>query len=188
MEANMNRRKIVIGTVIGSAVLGFAALAGIAGHYAISRDDDDDDEEEGRGAVARGLGFAKVSLQQGLTASELEGQPISAKFEVDRGNFQLSVYTSKDGSFSEVLVDYSNVNIAKVTPITEGDDLAVAQSQSAAMAKAKTALREAVDKAIGEATGFRAVAVVPNLKEGRAVASVVLFKGDESKIVDQTLD
>ncbi|MEA3072627.1 MAG: hypothetical protein QOD29_4073, partial [Alphaproteobacteria bacterium] len=133
----MNRRKIVIGAIIGSAVLGFAALAGLAGHYAISRDDDDDDEE-GRGAVARGLRFAKVSLQQGLTASESEGQPISAKFELDRGNFQLSVYTSKDGRLSEVLVDYSTGNIAKGTPITEGDDLAAAQSQSAAMAKAKT--------------------------------------------------
>ena len=99
----MNRRKIVIGAIIGSAVLGFAALAGLAGHYAISRDDDDEDDEDGRGAVARGLRFAKVSLQRGLTASEPEGQPISAKFEVDRGNFQLSVYTSKDGRFSEVL-------------------------------------------------------------------------------------
>jgi hypothetical protein len=188
MEAKMNRRKIVIGAIIGSAVLGFAALAGLAGHYAISRDDDDDDEEEGRGAVARGLRFAKVSLQQGLTASESEGQPISAKFELDRGNFQLSVYTSKDGRLSEVLVDYSTGNIAKVTPITEGDDLAAAQSQSAAMAEAKTPLREAVEKAIGEAAGFRAVAVVPNLKDGRAVASVVLFKGDESKIVNETLD
>jgi hypothetical protein len=49
-------------------------------------------------------------------------------------------------------------------------------------------LREAVEKAIGEAAGFRAVAVVPNLKDGRAVASVLLFKGDESKIVNETLD
>ena len=53
-----------------------------------------------------------------------------------------------------------------MTPITEGDDLAVAQSQSAAMAKAKTALREAVDKAIGEATGFRAVACGPQFEGG----------------------
>ena len=44
------------------------------------------------------LRFAKVSLQQGLAASEQEGQPISGKFEMDRGKFQLSVYTSKDGT------------------------------------------------------------------------------------------
>jgi hypothetical protein len=184
----MNRRKIMIGATIGSTALGVAALAGIANYYGILRDDDDDDDEGGRGAVIRGLRFAKVSLQQGLTASELEGQPISAKFEVDRGNFQLSVYTLRDGRFSEVLVDYWTGDIAKVTPIIERDGLAAAQSQSAAMAKAKTSLREAVDRVIGEAPGFRAVAVIPNLKEGRAVASVVLFKDDQSKIVNQMMD
>ncbi len=56
------------------------------------------------------------------------------------------------------------------------------------MAKAKTSLKEAIDKATGEAAGFRAVGVVPNLKDGRAVASVLLLKGDEFKIVNQALD
>jgi hypothetical protein len=77
----MNRLKIMIGAITGSTALGVAALAGIASHYGILDDDDDDDDEGGRGAVIRGLRFTKVSLQQGLTASELEGQPISAKFE-----------------------------------------------------------------------------------------------------------
>jgi hypothetical protein len=177
----MNRRKIMIGAIIGSAALGVVTLAGMASHYAIPRDDEDDDGNDGgRAAVVRALRFA--------SASELEGQPLSAKFEVDRGSFQLSVYTSKDGRFSKVLVDYSTGNIAKVRAITEGDDLATAQSQRAVMAKAKTGLKQAVDKATGEAPGFRAVAVIPNLKGGRAVASVLFFKGEESKIVNQMLD
>jgi hypothetical protein len=180
----MTRRKIMIGAIIGSATLSVAALAGIARYYAVR----DDDDEGDRGAVARALRFAKVTLQQGLTASELEGQPISAKFEVDRGKFQLAVHTSKDGRFSEVLVNYSTGEIMKVQPITQGNDLDIAREQSEAMAKAKMALREAVDKALVEVAGFRAVAVVPNLKDGRAVASVLLFKGDESKIVNQRLD
>jgi hypothetical protein len=186
----MNRRKM-IGAAIGATFLGLAAFVAIEGHHAILRDDDygEDDEDEGdRGAVARALTFAKVSLQQGLATSELEGQPISGKFEVDRGNFQLSVHTLKDGKFFEVLVDYSTGNIAKVTPITERDDLAAAQSHSAAMVKAKTGLREVVDKAIRETPGFRAVAVAPNLKEGRPVASVLFFKGEELKVVNQTMD
>jgi len=49
-------------------------------------------------------------------------------------------------------------------------------------------LREVVDKAIRETPGFRAVAVTPNLKEGRHVASVVFFKGEELKVVNQTMD
>jgi uncharacterized membrane protein YkoI len=186
MEVRMTRRRIMIGAIIGAALLGVAALVGVAGHYAILKDDDDDDD--GRDAVARGSRFAKVSLQQGLIASEKEGQPISGKFEVDRGTFQLSVYTAKDGKFSEVLVDYSTGQIAKVEPITKGEDLAAAQSQSAAMAKAKISLREAVEKALGEAAGFRALGAVPNLKDGRAVASVLLLKGEEFKIVNQALE
>src|SRR5262249_36505095 len=81
-EVSMTRRKIILGAAIGSAVLGVAALVGIAGHYAILRDDDDDDDD-GRDAVARGSRFAKVNLQQGLTTGEQEGQPISGKFEID---------------------------------------------------------------------------------------------------------
>ena len=115
----MTRRKIILGAVIGSAVLGVAALVGVAGHYAILKVDDDDDDD-GRDAVARGSRFAKISLQQGLIASEKEGQPISGKFEVDRGKFQLSIYTAKKGKSSEVLVDYSTGQIAKVEPITKG--------------------------------------------------------------------
>jgi len=40
----------MIGAIIGAAVLGVAALVGIAGHYAILKDDDDDDDE-GRDAL-----------------------------------------------------------------------------------------------------------------------------------------
>jgi hypothetical protein len=99
----MNRRKL-LAAIAGASLIGLAAFAVIEGHHAILRDDDnyDDDDEGGQAAVARALTFAKVNLQQGLTASELEGQPISAKFEVNRGNFQLSVHTSKDGRFSEI--------------------------------------------------------------------------------------
>jgi hypothetical protein len=94
--------------------------------------------------VARFLTFAKVSLQQGLTVSEPEGQPISRKFELDRSTFQLSIHTSRSGRFFKVLVDYSAGNFAKVQPITELDDLAASELQSAAMAKAKTSLKQVV--------------------------------------------
>jgi len=177
----MTRRKIMI----GAAVVGAATLIGLAGYFAIL---DDDDDDGGRAALVRGMGFAKVNLQQGLAVSEQAGQPISGKFEIDRGKFQLSVYTSKDGKFSEVLVNYSSGNVANVEPITKDEDLAAAQSQHAAMIKAKTSLKEAVEKATGEAAGFRALHVIPNLRDGRAVASVLLWKGEEFKIINQGLE
>src|SRR5712692_11020195 len=146
MEVNMTRRKMLLMTA-GATVLGVAALIGFADHNAIFADDDDD---EGQEKLIKLLDASKINLQQGLAASEQQGQPISAKFEVDEGKLQLSVYTAKDGKFSEVLVDYTNGKVMKAEPITEGDDLAAAKLQSAAMATAKTSLKEAVDKAAAQ--------------------------------------
>src|SRR5450759_1782440 len=185
MEVNMTRRKMLLITA-GATVLGVAALVGFAGHNAIFADDDDDDE--GQEALTKRLNTAKINLQQGLAASEQEGQPISAKFELDDGELQLSVYTSKDGKFSELLVDYMNGKVTKAEPITEGDDLAAAKLQSAAMAKAKTTLKEAVDKAVTQSANARVVSAVPSLKDGRPVVSIVLLDGEQFKTVQQPLD
>jgi hypothetical protein len=184
----MNRRKL-FAAVAGASLTGLAAFAAIEGHHAVLRDDDDYDEG-GQAAVARALTFAKVNLQKGLAASELEGQPISAKFEVNRGTFQLSVYTSKQGRFSQVLIDYVTGSIATIQPIMAGNDLATAQSQSATMVKAKTSLKQAVDNAVGQAPGSRAISVVPGLRDGRAVASILVLrkKEDELRVVEEDLE
>jgi len=99
------------------------------------------DEAKEAAAVAKQLPSAKITLQQGLTAGESTGQPISAKFEIDEGHFQLSVYTAKGGAFQEVVIDYTTGKIAKAGPLDEADDIADAKKQMAAMAKAKTALK-----------------------------------------------
>ena len=88
--------------------------------------------------LIKGVTDAKLTLQQGLTAAAQQGRPISAKFEVEDGKLQLSVYTAKGGTFSEVIVDHTTGNIAKTETITEGEDLAEAKLQNAAMEKAKT--------------------------------------------------
>lgn len=180
----MTRRKMLLMTG-GTTVLGLAALVGFADQNAIFADDDDD---EGQEKLIKLLDTSKINLQQGLAASEQRGQPISAKFEVDEGKLQLSVYTAKDGKFSEVLVDFVAGKVLKFEPITEGEDLAAANSQSAAMTKAKTTLKEAVDKAKAQSATARAISVVPSLKDGRAVASIVLLDGEQVKTVQQPLD
>jgi hypothetical protein len=80
-------------------------------------------------------------LSQGLAASESKGKPISAKFEVDEGTFQLSVYIAQGTAFQEVIVDYTSGKIAKTGPLDEADDVTAAKKQMAAMAKAKTTLK-----------------------------------------------
>src|SRR6266487_3267616 len=138
--------------------------------------------------LAKALRDAKISLQRGLTASAKEGKPISAKYEVEDGKLQLSVYTMKGTNFSEVIVDHKTGKIAKAEPITKGDDLSHAKEQSEAMAKAKRSLGSAALEAVKENKGYRVVSVMPAVKEGHPVADVTLVKGTEWKTVSEKLD
>lgn len=138
--------------------------------------------------LAKALKDAKVSLQKGLSASGREGKPISAKYEVEHGKLQLSVYTMKGDKFSEVIVDHKTGKVAKAEPITQGDDLTHAKAQSEALAKAKRSLDAAASEALKENKGYRVVSVMPSLKEGHPVAEVTLVKGTEWKTVSEKLD
>src|SRR5436190_8285689 len=145
------------------------------------------EEEGGHGALAKAVIGAPVSLNRGLAASASHGQPISAKFEIEEGKLQLSVYTMKDAKFFEVIVDHNTGKVVKAEPIAEGEDYTAAQSQKAAMAKAKVSLRAAVEQALRGNAGFRAVSVAPSLKDGRAAADVTLAKGEQLKTVQVAL-
>jgi len=138
--------------------------------------------------LAKALKDAKIPLERGLTASAKEGKPISAKYEVEDGKLQLSVYTMKGNNFSEVIVDHKTGKIAKAEPITKGDDLSHAKEQSEAMAKAKRSLGAAASEAVKENQGYRVVSVMPAMKEGHPVADVTLVKGTEWKTVSEKLD
>jgi uncharacterized membrane protein YkoI len=175
MEVNMTRRKMMFAVAIGIATFGSCYATWTA-------------QAEDDAALIKALGSAKVSLQQGLTASQKEGQPISAKFELEDGKLQLSVYTAKDGKYSEVIVDYTTGKVVKSEPITEGEDLTHAKSQSAAIAKAKTQLKDAVDKATRVESGSKAVSATPEVKGGHSVASIELLKGTQLQTVTQPLD
>src|SRR5262252_6974779 len=129
-----------------------------------------DDKE--RAELAKAMKDAKVPLAQGVSASTKEGKPISAKYEVEDGKLQLSVYTMKGDKFSEVIVDHKTGKVAKSEPITGGEDLAAAQKQAQAMRKTKHALREAAARAEKANPGFHAVSVVPELEDGKPQADV----------------
>src|SRR3989441_8826488 len=112
------------------------------------------DEAQERAELAKALAGAKVTLHSGLQTSASQGKPISAKFEVEDGKLQLSIYTMKGGgNFSEVIVDHKTGKVAKAEPITNADDLAHAKAQSEAMAKAKRSLDAAASEAVKENKG-----------------------------------
>jgi len=142
------------------------------------------DEGADQSALLKALPGAKVSLQQGLQAATGHGRPISAKYEIDDGKLQLSIYTDKAGKFSEVVVDYKSGRVARAQAITAGDDLTAAQAQARALADVKESLKAAVTKAEHDAAGYRAVGAVPEQGDKGKVVKVMLAKGAELKTVD----
>jgi hypothetical protein len=143
--------------------------------------------EEEKAGLAKALSEASVPLDQGLKSSEREGKPISGKYELEKGALQLSVYTEKENSFKEVIVDHKSGTIKKAETITDSDDLKHAREQSAAMAAAKVPLDKAVASAVGANRGYRAVSAMPTLKAGQPVANITLMKGEEEKEVTEAL-
>src|SRR5229473_5725246 len=164
-----------------------AVTLSLAGPLSFAAEEKQSKEGE-KQALAKDVKTAKVSLEKGLSASEAEGKPISAKFEIEDGKLQLSVYTAKGDKFLEVVVDHNTAKAAKTEPITSGEDLSAAKTQSGAISKAKLSLSVALARVLKGNPGFRAVSIFPALKDGHPVAEVTLTKGDEWKTVSEKLD
>src|SRR5450631_3034780 len=113
MEVWIMKKNTVLALVaIMTAVSASAALA---------------DDASDKAAVAKQIGSAKITLQQGLAAGEAHGQVISGKFE-------LSVYTAKGATLQEVIVDYTTGEIVKTELLSEADDIAAGKKQVAVLA------------------------------------------------------
>ena len=76
------RRRIANAVVVATLVMA-GALAAQA----------ETDSVNGQSNLTRALQGAWLPLESGLVASAREGTPLSAKYEIDDGAFQLSVYT-----------------------------------------------------------------------------------------------
>lgn len=146
------------------------------------------DEAQERAELAKALTGAKITLHSGLQTSASQGKPISAKFEVDDGKLQLSIYTMKEDGFFEVVINPASGKVAKAETITDKDDLAKATAQKAAMDKAKITLLAAADKALKSNSGYRAVSILPQMKADHPVAEVTLLRGKAFKTVTERLD
>ena len=145
-------------------------------------------EESDPAALAAALEKAPTSLEQGLRASEKAGKPISAKFEIEDGKLQLSIYTMTGDIFSEVVVAPDTGGVIKTEKITDADDLKAATEQKAAMEKASATLIAATEHALGQNTGSRTVSIFPELQSGHPVASVTLLSNGRLTKVAEKLD
>ena len=165
---------LVRGAVLGALLVSGTPLSG---------------QESGKeqGALAAALRVKHVALATGIEAAAATGKAISAKYEYEGGKLQLSVYTEKAGQFSEVIVDHGTGKIAKTEKITTGDDLKAAQAESAAMAKAKSSLAQAVANALSANKGYSAVSAKAALNKGQPVAEITLHKGKKFKSLSEPL-
>ena len=146
------------------------------------------DEAKERAELAKALSGAKVTLHSGLQTSASQGKPISAKFEVEDGKLQLSIYTLKGDGFSEVVINPASGKVDKAETITNKEDLEHATAQKAAMDKSKITLIAAADKALQSNSGYRAVSIFPQMKVDHPVAEVTLVRGKAFKTVTEPLD
>ena len=172
----MTPRAILLASLI-AGVNFWSAVGGIA-----------QDEESGTAALAAAMKTANATLQRALIASKAQGTPISAKFEIEDGQLQLSIYTMNGNDFTEVVADAKTGAIVEAGEITDAMDLHKAMEQKAAMAKATVPLLRAAEAAVKVNAGSRALSIVPELKNGQATAEVILLEGSTFKKVTEKLD
>lgn len=145
-------------------------------------------QDRDRAGLAKAVTEAKVSLDQGLSASEQVGELISGKFEIEDGELQLSVYTARGDTFLEVVVDTDTGKVAWTEPTTSGGDFTAAKAQRETMSKTKQSLRTILANVLKGNPGFRAVSIFPAIKDGRPTVEVALTKGVHWKTVSEKLD
>ena len=169
----------MVAMAVSAAIFGL-----VVGHHAVWAESEKAEQAE----LAKALKDAKLTLENGLKASEREGKPISAKFEVEHGKLQFSAYTLKGNDFMEVVANPQSGAVEEAKKITDAEDLAAAKSQKDAMDKAKASLLAVTEKAVKANDGFRAASIFPSLKGGQPMAEVTLLKGDAFKTVSEKLD
>jgi hypothetical protein len=145
-------------------------------------------EESDPAALAAAVAKTPTSLEHGLRASEKSGRPISAKFEIEDGKLQLSIYTMTADGYNEVVVAPDTGGVLKTEKITDADDLKAATEQNAAMEKASTSLIAATEQTLRQGTGSRAVSIFPELQSGHPIASVTLLSDGRLTKVTEKLD
>jgi hypothetical protein len=113
---------------------------------------------------------------------------LSAKFEVEDGKLQLSIYTMKPGDFTEVIVAPDSGSVKSAEKITDAEDLKAATSQKAAMDKTTLSLAAVTGQTAQEAAGSRAISIFPELRNGHPVAVITMLRDDKFMKIVKTLD
>ena len=145
------------------------------------------DVDQGRAAFAAAFKNVKGTLEGGLKAAERVGRPVSARFVLEDGILQLSLWIVKDGGISEFNLYPAIRAINEVVDITDPDKIKAATTQKLAIDSATISLFAATESAVNANQGFPAISVLPMLSEGRLVAGVTLLVRDGFRVVTEKL-
>ncbi len=145
-------------------------------------------EDTDPAALAAAMANVPTTLEKGLHVSERTGKPISAKFEIEDGKLQLSIYTMTSDTYTEVLVAPNTGSVLSTEKITDADDLKSATAQRAAIEKASVSLTAATEQAVRQNNGSRAVSIFPELKGSQPTATVTLLRDGRLTTVSEKLD
>ena len=139
-------------------------------------------------AVIREVPQAAMYLAQALKLGEREGVPISAEYDVEDGNLQISVYLKAGNQFREAIVDPISGSIVTTKPLIDPKEITEAEAESAAVDRAKLPLEAALAAAVTANEGYRAVSVIPMLGDNESVAAITLINNEGLKQVTEKLD
>jgi hypothetical protein len=138
-------------------------------------------------AIAALLGNSKLSLLEGISyAEQTSGVTTSAKFEIDRGVLVLSIYTIPEGlgvtpekaTLTELAGDATLSPFKPEVKVFEDKaHIARASEHMVLFQLSKLTLKQVIEKAIRYRGGTPIDVRNPTVREGRAIAEVVMIDG-----------
>ena len=138
-------------------------------------------------ALAVALEHVKSTLEDGLRAGQRIGKPISAKFALEHGTIQLSIWVTGEVGFAEFIVYPAIRTFSSNFDFRDPDKLEVARERKLVMDKATVSLLTATADAVKANHGFRAISAYPMLLDGNPIAVVTLLDANTSKSVTEKL-
>jgi hypothetical protein len=99
-------------------------------------------------ALAATLKHVKGTLEDGLKAAERIGKPISAKFALEDGTLQLSLWVATEDGFDEFILYPVLRTVTEIYGFRDRDKLKVATGQKLAMDRARISLFSATQNAV----------------------------------------
>jgi hypothetical protein len=103
-------------------------------------------------------------------------------------HLQFSAYTMKGDEFNEVVVEPSSGAIKSAEKITNPEDLAAAKAQKSALARSTIPLLTAAQNAARENAEGRLISVVPEINNGKPVATIGLLSANSITTISGKLN